>query len=60
MKVVKVTVSKTGETTIETSGFTGEECIRATEGLERRLGGQGTRTLKPEAYEQEQGQEQGQ
>lgn len=60
MKLVKVTVTREGQATIETEGFVGEECIRVTEGLERKLGGQGERTLKPEAYEQEQAREQGQ
>lgn len=60
MKLVTVTVKPNGQATIETEGFVGMECVQATAGLERRLGGNGAQVLKPEALVEEQGLEQGQ
>jgi hypothetical protein len=51
----KVTVTinpKTGEITKDTSGFQGDECQKATEGLDSGLGLTGAAcTLKPEFYD---------
>lgn len=40
MKTVKVTMVN-GKPTIETAGFSGDSCIRATENLEALLSGEG-------------------
>ena len=37
-KIIEVTVSPKGETTIQTKGFTGEQCRDATRSLEAALG----------------------
>lgn len=37
-KIIEVTVSPKGETTIQTKGFTGEQCRDATRNLEAALG----------------------
>lgn len=40
MKTVKV-IMRNGKPIIETSGYSGDECVRATESLERNLSGEG-------------------
>lgn len=37
-RIIEVTVSPKGETTIQTKGFTGEQCRDATRSLEAALG----------------------
>lgn len=37
-RIIEVTVSPKGETTLQTKGFTGEQCREATRGLEAALG----------------------
>lgn len=37
-RIIEVTVSPKGETTLQTKGFTGEQCRDATRGLEAALG----------------------
>jgi hypothetical protein len=37
-RIIEVTVSPMGETTIQTKGFTGEQCRDATRSLEAALG----------------------
>ncbi len=37
-KIIEVTVSPKGETTIQTKGFTGDQCRDATRSLEAALG----------------------
>lgn len=49
LKTVTVHVAKSGEVRIETSGFTGSECTKATKELEESLGTVTDRTMKPEA-----------
>jgi hypothetical protein len=38
MRVIEVTVSPTGETTLQTKGYAGGECLRASKFLEEALG----------------------
>ena len=38
MKTVTITIDEQGHSTIETHGFAGRECQKATEDLERSLG----------------------
>ena len=37
-KIIEITVSPTGETRLETKGFTGEECKEASKFVEQSLG----------------------
>ena len=37
-KIIEVTVSPKGETTVQTKGFTGSECLQASKFLEQSLG----------------------
>jgi hypothetical protein len=53
-KVIEVVVSPTGESRIETRGYSGSTCREATEALERALGTRSQEQLKPEFYESEQ------
>ena len=38
MRVIEVTVSPTGQTTVQTKGYTGSECQQASKWLEQALG----------------------
>jgi hypothetical protein len=56
MKKIKVTLRKDGTQDVEVLGASGEECLRFTHDLERRLGRPvGARTLKPEYRDEEPG-----
>lgn len=37
-KIIEVTVSPKGETTVQTKGFTGNDCLQASKFLEQSLG----------------------
>jgi Protein of unknown function (DUF2997) len=37
-RIIEVTVTPTGETTIQTKGFTGGDCLQASKYLEQALG----------------------
>ena len=54
MKTIKAKIrKKDGVVALETSGYTGDECLKATAKLEEGLGIQHPdRQLKPEFYEQ--------
>ena len=52
MKTIEITVSPTGETKIETKGFSGSECVNATRELERALGMTSKNQRKAEFYSQ--------
>ena len=54
MKTIEIFVSPTGESRVETKGFSGDECQRASSFLEQALGKRATATLKPEFYSQTQ------
>ena len=51
MKTIEVTVSPTGETTVETKGFTGPACRDASRALEQALGATAAERLTAEFYE---------
>ena len=38
MKTIEITVTPTGQTSVETKGFSGSECRQASEFLEKALG----------------------
>ena len=50
MKRIEIIVSPTGESRIETYGFSGEACRNATRQLEQALGAKQAETYKPEFY----------
>ena len=52
MKTIEITVSTTGETKVETKGFTGNDCQAATRSLELALGARQSESLKGEFYQQ--------
>jgi hypothetical protein len=37
-RIIEITVSPTGETTVQTKGYAGADCIRASKFLEQALG----------------------
>ena len=51
MKTLTIKVTPTGRVTLETAGFTGSECLQATEPIERALGTVEDRTPRPEMYQ---------
>ena len=51
MKTIKITVSPTGQTRVETSGFTGGECREASRFVEQALGTRSAETLTAEFYQ---------
>ncbi len=56
MKKIKVTLHGDGSQDVEVLGASGDECVRFTRDLERRLGKPvGERTLKPEYHDEEPG-----
>ena len=54
MKVIEVTVTPAGETTVQTKGFTGAECREAGRFVEQALGARTSEVTTAEYY---QGQE---
>ena len=52
MKTIEITVLPTGETKVETKGFTGGECREASRFIEQALGKQTSEQLTPEFYQQ--------
>ncbi len=57
MKTIEITVSPTGQSKVETRGFTGGECREASRFLEQALGARTAETLTAEYH---QGQQTGQ
>jgi hypothetical protein len=51
LKTIKITVSPTGQTTVETRGFTGGECREASRFVEQALGTRSAETLTAEFYQ---------
>ena len=49
-KVIEITVSPNGSSTIETKGFTGPDCQNASRFIEQVLGQKVSARLKPEFY----------
>ena len=52
MKVIEIFVSPKGETKVETKGFVGNECQKASQFLVGALGNKTTEQLKPEFHVQ--------
>ena len=52
VKTIEITVSTTGETKVETKGFSGNDCQAATRSLELALGARQSESLKSEFYQQ--------
>jgi len=53
-KSIEITVSPTGETKVETKGFTGGECRDASKFVETALGQRTAEQLKGEFYQEQQ------
>lgn len=51
-KTIEITVSTSGETRVETKGFTGNDCQNATRTLELGLGARQSESLKGEFFVQ--------
>jgi Protein of unknown function (DUF2997) len=51
MKTIEITVGPTGETKVETKGFTGAECRQASRFLEQALGQRTAETLTAEFHQ---------
>lgn len=61
-KILEIVVSATGETRVETKGFTGGECRQASEFFEKALGQRTSEQLTPEFHQsahEQQSQKQG-
>ena len=50
-KVIEITISPTGETKVETRGFTGDECRDASKFIEQALGERTAEQLTAEFYQ---------
>ena len=50
MKAIKITVSPTGQTRVETRGFTGGECREASRFVEQALGTRSAESLTAEYH----------
>jgi hypothetical protein len=54
MRIIELIISPSGETKLETHGFTGAECLAATRGLEAALGRTVADRLSAEYFQQAQ------
>lgn len=59
-KIIEIIVSPTGQTRIETKGFTGSECRQASQFIEQALGQRTSEQLTAEFHQQVNGQQQNQ
>lgn len=50
MRTIEIIVSASGETRLETKGFTGRDCLEASRRLERALGAKQAEQLTGEYY----------
>ncbi len=50
-KIIEITVSPSGQTRIETKGFTGADCQAASRFIEQALGQRQSEQVKPEFYQ---------
>jgi hypothetical protein len=57
VRVIEVIVSPTGETTVQTKGYLGAECVRASQFLEQALGVPVREQKTSEFYQSEQAQQ---
>ena len=53
MKTIEIIVAPNGQTSVQTKGFTGNECRQASEFIETALGPQSHEQLTSEFYAQE-------
>ena len=53
MKIIEIIVASDGKTRVETKGFAGAECLRASEFLEMVLGQRVSESLTPEFHQQQ-------
>jgi hypothetical protein len=53
LKTIEITVTPTGQTSVETKGFSGAECRQASEFIETALGQRTGERLTAEFYAQE-------
>ena len=56
-RVIEVIVSPTGETTVQTKGFTGGDCLQASKFLEQALGSKTAEQKTPEFYQSAQAEQ---
>jgi len=54
MKTIEITVTPTGETTVQTKGFRGQGCKAASDAMEKALGAVKRDKSTPEMYQTEQ------
>lgn len=50
-RIIEITVSPSGETTLQTKGFAGGDCLQASKFLEQALGAKTNERLTTEFYE---------
>ncbi len=60
MKTIEITVSPSGETRVQTKGFTGPECREASRFIEEALGAWASETLTAEFRQSQTSQQQNQ
>jgi hypothetical protein len=53
LKIIEITVTSTGQTSVETKGFSGAECRQASEFIETALGQRTGERLTSEFYAEE-------
>ena len=53
MKTIQVIIEADGKTKIDAIGFTGMDCVKATQFLEQALGVKADSKKKPEYYQQQ-------
>ncbi|MBL8796909.1 MAG: DUF2997 domain-containing protein [Planctomycetia bacterium] len=58
MRTIEVLISPTGETTVQTRGYTGADCLQASKWLERSLGIATADQKTAEFFQTEQAQQQ--
>ncbi len=51
-KIIEITVSPSGETTVQTKGFSGSTCRDASRAIESLLGQRTSEQLTPEFYQE--------
>ncbi len=51
MKTIEIIVSPTGDTTVQTRGFTGASCLKASALIEQALGQRTIEQLTPEFFQ---------
>jgi hypothetical protein len=57
LKTIRITVSPTGQTRVETVGFTGGECREASRFVEQALGTRSAETLTAEFHQGQQSEQ---